>query len=238
MVKNVIKKIAAGFALFTVELLVVWGLYLALILLFWYIGSLVMDGQSLGIDEAAFSFSADISTPFYSTFLRGITFLGSRYFLTIAALLLIFFFIFIRRHRWHSLKVPVIALGSISLNQVLKYWFNRPRPILPDVEATGLSFPSGHTMVAASFYGLIIYLVWRNLKPGALRVSAVLLLSIIIILIGFSRIYFRVHYASDVLAGFAAGFLWLMVGLWLLRKMEKLSSRNISPVLEEDKSES
>lgn len=231
MVKNIYKRIAAALALFTVELLLIWGLFLACIIFFVYLGTKVQELDVLGIDKIGFAFAARISSSVMDTIFEGITFFGSRNFLTPAALLLSAYFLFIRKHRWHSLKIPVVALGSITLNLLLKYLFSRPRPLLPEVEASGLSFPSGHTMVAASFYGLLIYLIWNTVRSVAWRNVLVLLLSLFIVLIGFSRVYFRVHFASDVLAGFAAGFLWLVFGLWMLRKMEKFSSREIDPAL-------
>lgn len=234
MIKGFYKKIAAALALFTVELLLVWGLFLTCIILFWYISSGILEGDKLGVDQAAFDFADTLASPGVHNFFQVITFFGSRDFLTPAALLLVAYYLFVRKHRWHSLKVPVIALGSITLNVVLKYLFDRPRPAMPLVEAAGLSFPSGHTMVAASFYGLLIYLVWQNVEAKPFRNLLVLLLSVFIILIGFSRIYLRVHYASDALAGFAAGFFWLVVGIWSLRKLEKFSGRKITPALEED----
>jgi membrane-associated phospholipid phosphatase len=234
MIKSFYKKIAASLALFTVELLFVWGLFLTCIILFLYISSGILEGDKPGIDQAAFDFADRLASPGLHNFFQVITFFGSRDFLTPAALLLIAYYLFVRKHRWHSLKVPVIALGSISLNVVLKYLFDRPRPVMPLIEASGLSFPSGHTMVAASFYGLLMYLVWKNVEAKTLRNILVLLLFLFIILIGFSRIYLRVHYASDALAGFAAGLFWLVFGIWSLRKLEKFSGRKITPALEED----
>ncbi|MDX5482544.1 MAG: phosphatase PAP2 family protein [Hymenobacteraceae bacterium] len=234
MVRQFYKKVAAAFALFTVELLIVWGLFLVCIIAFLYISGEVIGGGEIYMDEAAFSFAQDISSPGLNEFIKFITFFASRQFLTPAALLLIGYFLFIRKHRWYSLKVPVVALGSITLNVVLKFFFDRPRPLMPLVDASGLSFPSGHSMVAASFYGLIIYLVWHNVRHVRLRNTIIALLVVFIILIGFSRIYLRVHYATDVLAGFSAGFLWVVVGVWTLRKIERISKKELDPVVEEE----
>jgi membrane-associated phospholipid phosphatase len=231
MIKSFYKKVAAGVALFTVELIFVWLLFIACVVVFFYISSQVLQGDELGMDDAAFDFAATIASPGLDNFIKVITFFASRQFLTPAALLLVAYFVFIKRHRWYSLKVPVVALGSITLNVVLKYFFDRPRPIVPMVEAHGLSFPSGHTMVAASFYGLLIYLVWQNVKQPALKYTLVALLSVFVILIGFSRIYLRVHYATDVLAGFAAGFMWVFIGIYILRRLERYSRKEITPVL-------
>lgn len=234
MIRSFYKRVAAALALFTIELLFVWGLFLVCVIIFLYISSELLKGDVSGMDKAAFDLAANIASALLDSLFKGITFFGSRNFLTPAALLLIVYFLFVRRHRWYSLKVPVVALGSITLNLVLKYFFDRPRPIMPVVEASGLSFPSGHTMVAASFYGLLIYLVWENVQPRVLRNTMVLLLSVFILLIGFSRIYLRVHYASDALAGFAAGFLWVIFSIWALRRVEKFTRREITPVLADD----
>ncbi|MEJ8758224.1 phosphatase PAP2 family protein [Pontibacter sp. H259] len=231
MIKSFYKKLAAGIALFTVELLFVWLLFIACVFVFFYISSQIAQGDELGVDDAAFDFAASIATPGFSNFIEFITFFASRQFLTPAALLLVAYFVFVRKHRWYSLKVPVVALGSITLNVVLKYFFDRPRPLLPLTEASGLSFPSGHTMVAASFYGLLIYLVWHNVKKLWLRYVLIAFLSVFVIIIGFSRIYLRVHYATDVLAGFAAGFMWVVIGIYILRRLERYSRKEITPVL-------
>jgi len=234
MIRNIYKRIGAAFTLFTIELIFVWALFIVCVIAFLYIGSRIAAGAELGIDEAAFGFAADIATPWLSNFIETITFFASRQFLTPAALLLVAYFLFIRKHRWYSLKVPVVALGSITLNLVLKQFFYRPRPMLPLVEASGLSFPSGHSMVAASFYGLLIYLAWKHVKNPVLRYFLIGFLTAFVIVIGFSRIYLRVHYATDVLAGFAAGFLWVIVGIWSLRRIERFSRKEITPVLMEE----
>ena len=231
MIRSFYKKLAASVALFTVELIFVWLLFIACVVVFFYISSQIAQGDELGIDEAAFGFAASIANPSMNRFIETMTFFASRQFLTPAALLLVAYFIFIKKHRWYSLKVPVVALGSITLNVVLKYFFDRPRPLVPMVEAHGLSFPSGHTMVAASFYGLLIYLVWHHVKQPVLRYGLIAFLSAFVVIIGFSRIYLRVHYATDVLAGFAAGFMWVVIGIWILRRMERYSRKEITPAL-------
>lgn len=221
----------ASTALFTVELVLVWLLFLVCIIGFLYLGSEVMEGDTDGMDEAAFDFAASVGNPYMDGFIRFITFFASRQFLTPTALALVAYYLFVRKHRWNSLKIPVVALGSITLNIVLKYFFDRERPMSPLVEASGLSFPSGHSMVAASFYGLLIYMVWHNVRNVHLRNTLIVLLAVFVILIGFSRVYLRVHYASDVLAGFAAGFLWVIIGLTTLRRIERFSGKEITPMV-------
>jgi membrane-associated phospholipid phosphatase len=228
MIKDFYKRLIASFALFTIELILAWVLFLACIIVFFYFSAQIRTGMSPSIDQAAFNFAQSIASANVTVFFQTVTFFGSKEFLTPAVILLAVYFLFVRKHRWHSLKVPVIALGSITLNEILKFLYDRPRPIMPLTEASGLSFPSGHTMVAASFYGLLMYLVWTYVEAKPLRNTLLFFLFIAILLIGFSRVYLRVHYASDAIAGFAAGFFWLFFGIWLLKKIEKYTSRKVN----------
>ena len=103
----------------------------------------------------------------------------------------------------------------------LKKLFQRKRPLAPLLAAArGLSFPSGHAIMAVTFYGLIIYIITQVIGISWLQVSLIILLIILILLIGFSRVYLRVHYASDVLAGFIIGLLWLFISLAVLDNIE------------------
>ena len=101
---------------------------------------------------------------------------------------------------------------SALLNQVLKHIIQRPRPTeYRIIDESGYSFPSGHSMVSAAFYGFLIYLIYKNVKNKYLKWGLIGLLSVLIILIGTSRIYLGVHYTSDVLAGFLIAVSYLIV---------------------------
>jgi undecaprenyl-diphosphatase len=116
-----------------------------------------------------------------------------------------------RKQRLH-LAVWMIALGGgWLLNNILKTLFARPRPIFADpIEvAQNFSFPSGHAMMALIGYGLFTYFVWSSLRHRYERIVLIFVASLLIILIGISRLTLGVHYLSDVVAGFAAGGLWL-----------------------------
>lgn len=95
-------------------------------------------------------------------------------------------------------------------NFFLKNIFERPRPTgFRLIEETGYSFPSGHSMVSMAFYGFIVYLIYQHVKNPYLKWSLCILLSLLIILIGISRIYLGVHYASDVAGGFCISIAYL-----------------------------
>lgn len=102
--------------------------------------------------------------------------------------------------------------GSTILNQVLKFAIQRPRPdvSLRLVDIGGFSFPSGHSMAAMAFFGLFVWLTWRYVRDGRLRAGLTALLCLMVVAVGFSRVYLGVHYASDVLGGFCASLIWLV----------------------------
>lgn len=113
-----------------------------------------------------------------------------------------------KRAGWCSATNLVLAL---ALNQILKAIVQRPRPDgFRLAEASGFSFPSGHSMVAMAFFGLLIWFVWRYEKDNVRRVLLIIALCAIIAMIGISRVYLGVHYASDVLAGFCLSLIWLV----------------------------
>ena len=98
------------------------------------------------------------------------------------------------------------------LNQALKFIIQRPRPTeFRIINESGYSFPSGHSMVSAAFYGFLIYLIYKNVKNKYLKWSLITLLSLVILTIGISRIYLGVHYTSDVIAGFLISISYLII---------------------------
>lgn len=108
--------------------------------------------------------------------------------------------------RWRSAVWLTIALAAGWLvNKGLKALYHRERPQLWDrlVEPDGLSFPSGNAMVSMAFYGLIASILLRS-RHGWIRFSGVAVF-VMVLVIGLSRLYLGVHYASDIAGGFLAG---------------------------------
>lgn len=105
------------------------------------------------------------------------------------------------------------------LNQLLKFIVKRPRPSeLFLVIENGYSFPSGHSMVSLSFYGLLIYFIYKYINNKKLKISLIILLVFLIILIGISRIYLGVHFVSDVLSGFLLSICYLIIFIKVINK--------------------
>ena len=111
-----------------------------------------------------------------------------------------------------ALCATVNLAGAFALNQLLKHVVQRPRPDgFRLIAASGYSFPSGHSMVAMAFYGLLAWMVWRHYRTRAVRNLCVAGYAMVVVLIGISRIYLGVHYATDVIAGFCVSIIWLVV---------------------------
>lgn len=148
-----------------------------------------------------FRYRSDVLT----NIMKVITFFGSALMILILIVLLI---IFVRGKR-NKLLILINVIVVTLLNQLLKYVFQRERPTNSIIEETGYSFPSGHSMVSMAFYGFLIYLVYKsNMKFKGLIISFI---SILIFLIGISRIYLGVHYPSDVIGGFTLSLSYLII---------------------------
>ena len=103
-------------------------------------------------------------------------------------------------------------VGVVLLNQVCKFIVQRPRPEgFRLIAESGYSFPSGHSMVAMAFYGLLAWMAWRYERDPLVRRVSVVGFGLVVALVGISRVYLGVHYASDVIAGFCLAAAWLAV---------------------------
>ena len=106
-----------------------------------------------------------------------------------------------------------LNLGLVLvINQVVKHLVARPRPDgFRLVAESGYSFPSAHSMVAMAFFGLMVWMIWHYGRSRSIRWIGTIGFSLVIVLIGFSRVYLGVHYASDVIGGFCISLAWLAV---------------------------
>ncbi|HUS01899.1 MAG TPA: phosphatase PAP2 family protein [Chitinophagaceae bacterium] len=232
-VRHGVKKAYAAIALLSIEIIILLAVFSAALYAFIEIAQMIFKEKKETFDQHGFNFLAQYVSDINTNVMQVFTFLGTHTFLIPANLTLIAYFLFIKKHRWYSIKVPVVALSSLLLMFVLKTIFHRNRPLIPLLEAAkGYSFPSGHATMSITFYGLMIYIVWHHIQKTWLKWSLTILLVLLIIFIGVSRVYLRVHYPSDVLAGFCVGLMWLLLSLWILNKIENFSRKKVDPVVE------
>jgi undecaprenyl-diphosphatase len=227
-----VNKWSSAVALLTIEfvlLLIVFFIAIAILII---LIRQVFGDTKPAIDDAVFSFLANYVSPGMTSVMKFFTALGSHQFLIPAFLLLSSWYYFIKRHKWYMIKILVIAASNLLLMFSLKLLFNRPRPLIPLLkEVPGLSFPSGHAFMSLTFFGLIMYTVYREVKTKWIRWTTIGLLCLLIFFIGISRVYLRVHYASDVVAGYCFGILSLMILSVIIKQIEQFNAVKISPAL-------
>ncbi|MBI2756369.1 MAG: phosphatase PAP2 family protein [Chloroflexi bacterium] len=182
---------------------------LGALLFFSYVAFEVRGRQTQALDESVLAFLRGFQSPALDTLASAISVLGSE---AVAGFLVLLLLVLGWRRQWGAaVALVLVVVGAQELNNVLKDFFQRarPAPVAGAFAAQAFSFPSGHAMVAASFYTFIGYLGWRELthQPVMKRVW-VGLMTLVVLLIGLSRLYLGVHYFTDVLAGYAAGLIW------------------------------
>ncbi len=133
-----------------------------------------------------------------------------------------------RSRQWLALGWVVAVAGNGLLNRTLKQTFGRVRPLNPDglVLEPGFSFPSGHSSGSVVAYGMLAYLALR-LLPARWHLTALVASVALAFTVGASRVFLGVHFASDVIAGFASGSAWLalcVTGIELLRGYRQRSA--------------
>jgi undecaprenyl-diphosphatase len=138
-------------------------------------------------------------------------------------------YLIIRKEFNSAVSLLVAISGGVILNNLLKLFFQRPRPIDEStlIEMSGWSFPSGHSMNSIIFYGILTYWIIKGLSPLWLKSAACIITCLIVFMIGISRIYLQVHYLSDVIAGFSCGLFWLSIcvtGMEIDRKIREAIS--------------
>ena len=160
-------------------------------------------------DDRMGTFIRSAASPALSTAMRSLTRLGSTLGLTVIGAVVIAVFLYMRKLRYIGLLLLAMA-GQGLLQYSFKYLFDRQRPeaMFDYVIGDTPSFPSGHSLAAVSFFGLLAYLVSRELNSKAKQIAIWSLAVLIILTVGFSRIYFDVHYPSDVMASYLAGIIW------------------------------
>lgn len=171
----------------------------------------IMNGDIIGYNLVSSLLISDFMTPIA----KFITNFGGAIFL-IGLTVILFLAI---KNKKIGLSIFSNLVIVTVLNQLLKYILQRPRPTeYRIINESGYSFPSGHSMVSMAFYGYLIYLMYKYAKNKYVKWTSIILLSILIGLIGLSRIYLGVHYTSDVLAGFLISISYLITYITILDK--------------------
>ena len=179
-------------------------------LLFILITVLMITNNTKIIDETIYNYIYSFRSNLLDTFFKTTTKCAN----TMTVIIMVFILlIFLGKENIYKLILTVTT--TVLTNQGLKHIIRRIRPEhIRLIKENGYSYPSGHSMISIALYGLLIYLIYKNVKNKILKSLLIVILLVLILSIGISRIYLGVHYPTDVLAGFsiALPILILIVG--------------------------
>ena len=179
----------------------------------------VMDTDIMVFDEKGyFLISRYLMSDTMTSIAKCITNLANMYWLIGTSVILLIFL----KNKKTGLNIAINLGLSALVNFTIKQIIQRPRPVGHRIiDESGYSLPSGHSMVSMAFYGFLIYLIYKNVKNKYLRTTLIILLTLLIISIGVSRIYLGVHYVSDVLAGFLVAIAYLVIFIHAINNVRK-----------------
>ncbi|MEH7520390.1 phosphatase PAP2 family protein [Priestia megaterium] len=145
-----------------------------------------------------------------SSVFHGLSFLASKVMIMVLLAVLLVF-LFFKKDYIGMISAFLLILSGDIINKAVKDAVERGRP-LQGIE--GYSFPSGHAMMGILIYGLIIFFLTKHMNSQKVAKRYQLAITLIVLLIGVSRILLREHFLTDVLAGYSLGIMWLIVGIF------------------------
>lgn len=174
----------------TASLLFIMGLILGLLAKFNY---------TTGLDSFIYNFLIYFKSPMVTTFFKIVTNLGSTWFIILLNLVIIVSSLILKRKE--ILIVPINSCLSVIFNNILKIIIRRPRPnVLRLIKERNFSYPSGHAMISFLFYITVISLI----NKSSIKYKKIIngFITVIIIMIGLSRVYLGVHHITDIIGGY------------------------------------
>ncbi len=171
-----------------------------LLVLFVINSVLVINNKYVNIDDSVHNFVMKFSSEMTTKFMKIFTFLGSTPFITLLCVL-VFVILFYKKQKEYAYKCAGILVISTLMNNIVKVIVRRPRPEYITVVENTFSYPSGHTMASVTLYGFLIYFLLKSKISKSYKVVFSIILGIIPVLVGMSRIYLGAHYFSDVFGG-------------------------------------
>lgn len=168
-------------------------------------GALAFDGEIL-------QFFAERRTPLLTRVMTDLTSLGSVSVIT-ALSVLMFTLLFSLRDKLGAAHLAIVLFGAALIPSLLKHLFARPRPSVVEhiVTVSDSSFPSGHSFGSACVYLTLAFFASRHRAGTGFEAFFLALFSVLIALVGTSRMYLGVHYPTDVFAGFCGGAAWALI---------------------------
>ncbi len=173
----------------------------------------VFSNETLGLDRNFALTTHSLANPALDLIFNLFTNLGGYLGVTVLATLS-GIWLLRKKHNLLILLTVLAVGGAMLLNSALKFLYHRDRPdffTINGEKPETFSFPSGHSMVSACFFGLLVWFGFRFIKNPLAQTGWLFLMLFTIIMVGLSRVYLGVHYFTDILGGFLGGFFWLLV---------------------------
>ena len=179
----------------------------------------VITKNKLYIDDIGYNIISKLRSNNMDKIVKIITNIGGTIVIGIVTIISLFIF----RNKKINICIVLNLLGIVVLNNVIiKNIIGRDRPSgINIITEAGKSFPSGHSAVSMVVYGYLIYLTYNYVKNKKIKYLLISILSILILVVGLTRIYLGVHYTSDVLGGYLLGIVYLLLFTYISDKYIK-----------------
>jgi undecaprenyl-diphosphatase len=200
------------FEFLSLSLLLGLGTAIATLIFFGWLADEVLEGETRHFDEVTRAAIHQLASPALTLVMRGFSFVGSTIALSIGTIVVVVRFA-MRKWGREAKLFAITMIGAALLNITLKLAFKRSRPepffnlSLPET----YSFPSGHSLTSAVFFGALAAILNARIKSRRVRTAIWIVSTFMFLTIGFSRIYLGVHHTTDVIAGFAAALIWILM---------------------------
>ena len=172
----------------------------------------VLEGDSRHFDEVTRTAVHQLASPAMTVIMRFLSFVGSTIVLTIGTIIVVVWFAMRKWGREAKLFTATMIGGGL-LNVTLKLTFKRarPEPFFDLTPPETYSFPSGHSLASACLFGALAALLTARIKNRRTKLIVWIVCAAMFLSIGFSRLYLGVHHTTDVIAGFVAALIWILV---------------------------
>ncbi|MBK5445447.1 phosphatase PAP2 family protein [Peribacillus sp. TH16] len=190
-------------------------------IIFIFLMNEVQNGKVLAFDEFILDHLTVVENTYLFTFFKSITYFGSSIFIGFGSLL---FILYLWMKKKDYLAIAVFSIGVAGgdlLKRGIKNLIQRERPENHLVNAAGFSFPSGHSMVGLIFFSMIAYFIIKEVKSKSVKWGVGISFTLLVLVIGISRIALKVHFPTDVLAGFVLGVGYSLTCLCLYQWLER-----------------
>ncbi|WP_432362437.1 phosphatase PAP2 family protein [Sporosarcina sp. UB5] len=189
----------------------------------------ILSGMIIGFDRSIIDAIQGLEASWLTSIMLAFTFIGSTKVVMVLIIAMTAYLLWGLRARSQAYFFFFAMIGTIVLNQTLKFIFKRDRPEFHRLaEIGGYSFPSGHAMMGFSLYALFAILLWRRIRSTAGRIALVAFAIFMFSMIAISRIYLGVHYPSDILGGMFASAFWLTLTIFLFVQFQKRKKRRLA----------